>query len=124
MEPFSALLAIYGPHESVIFMFIRINSPSYDSVYIILSLTWHNEPINYDEKYDRHTSSAFLSKLCSRSADDVTIDYTRHYHTSQLWRENVESDQIGFIYAHIQGYSCKKYIIMAVTSILEKYIWV
>ena len=87
----------------------------YESTYIILFLTWHNESINDNKKDDLYTSSLCLTHsvfvllmMSQLIVDDVTM-------TRQLWRDHVNNDisisnslDIDFIHGDIHGLSCKK----------------
>ena len=70
---------------------VRAESVRYESTYIILFLTRHNESINDDKNDDLYTfftsrtRLVFVLLMTSQSiADDVTM-------TSQLWRNHVNS---------------------------------
>ena len=62
------------------------------STYIILSLTWHNESINYAKNKDLGTSSPCLTRslyVLLMTSQPIGDDVTK---TRQLWREHMTSD--------------------------------
>ena len=85
----------------------------HSSTYIILFLTWHNEPINDDKNDDLYTSSPYLTRrslFCwwRHTRLPMTSQWPDNRGKWKKWKVILNSLDIDFIQGDSHGRSCKK----------------